>query len=93
MKPRIQLRDRKANAVALHVGVAHSSRPDEIGSADLTPDKIVRMVDDTHLIGFGVPHAKLDVVMQRRALNAGGVRGHVAKIVGKLMFVKRVEHR
>jgi len=57
------------------------------------------VIDDTHLVGFGVAHAKLDVVRRqgarRRSHDAGsrGLVGHVAKIVGHGLFVKRARRR
>ena len=98
VKARRQLGDGEADSRALDVGVAHAAGPNEVGSSDLAPHEIVRVIDHTHLIGLRVPHAKLDVVVRkddggRRCRRAGGWVGHARRIVGTIAFVKRAWQR
>src|SRR5262249_45114959 len=61
-----QVGDSKTDAGAFDVGIAHPSRADEVRAPDLAPDQIIGVIDDTHLVRFGVAHAKLDVVRWQR---------------------------
>jgi len=85
----------QADAGTLHVGVAHAARANEIRPSDLAPHEVVGVVDDSHLIGFRVSDAELDVVVRRRRRghHDGGIIGHAAKIVGRGLFVKRARRR
>jgi len=93
VKSRGHLGDRESNTSALHVGVAHPARANEVGSTDLTPDHVVRMIDDAHLVGLGVPNAELDVVVHRLERRREGFVRHSAKFVGAHSFVKREGRR
>ncbi len=45
----------------LEVTIAQASLAQILGSSDIEPDKIARVIDDTHLIGLGVVHPDLHV--------------------------------
>jgi hypothetical protein len=93
VESRRELRDGESDAGALHVGVAHAAGSDEVGPSDLAPHEIVRVIDDTHLVGFCVPNAKLDVVVRWCGHHNGGLIRHEAKIVRAGLFVKRARRR
>ena len=42
------------HAVFLHLAVGPAERPQQVGTRHLEPDEVVGIVDDAHLIGFGV---------------------------------------
>jgi len=65
MEPSRQFGYREADARSLDVGVAHAAGADEVRSADVAPDQIIRVIDHAHLVGFGVTDAKLDVVVRK----------------------------
>ena len=48
---------RQREAVGFHLAIAPAGVAQQIGAADLEPDEVVRVVDDAHLVGFGVAHA------------------------------------
>src|SRR5215831_9480463 len=79
MKPRRQLRNSEPNARALHVGVTHATRADEIGASHLTPYEIVGVVHHAHLIGLRVPDTEFHVMEQRFGAWRRRIAGHAAK--------------
>jgi hypothetical protein len=93
VESRRQLGDGESDPGALHFGVAQAARSDEVGPSDFAPHEIVRVIDDTHLVGFGVPNAKLDVVVRWCGYHNWGVIRHEAKIVRAGLFVKRARRR
>ena len=80
MKSRGQLRDGQPDAGALHVGVAQSAGPNEIGASHFAPNHVVGVIDDSHLIGLGVPNAELDVVVQRLERRRAGVDSSLGQV-------------
>src|SRR5436190_3291350 len=48
--------DGQRQAVAFHLTVAPATLAQEIGPSDLEPDQIVRVINDAHLVGFGIAH-------------------------------------
>ena len=50
--------DGQHDPLLLYLGIGHAQLADEIGAADLTPDQIVGMVRDAHLIGFHIADAE-----------------------------------
>ena len=59
----------------------------------LKPDEMIRVIDDAHLIGFGVPNTEFYVVMRQRRWIGWRRNGHLAKFVGTETFVKRARRR
>lgn len=55
-----------------HVAIADAGGAAIFGAADFHPDEIVGVVDDTHLVGFGVADAE-----------AGLVGGHAREIIAR----------
>ena len=53
--------DRKAMPFAFQVSIVDAEGAHVIGPCLLAPDEIVRMMCDTHLVGFGVPDANTDI--------------------------------
>jgi UDP-2,3-diacylglucosamine hydrolase len=48
------------DALLFELSVGGAELLDQIRAAHLTPDKVVRVIDHLHLIGFRIPHQKLD---------------------------------
>ena len=48
---------RQREALDLHLAIAPARLAQQVGAADLEPHEVVRVVDDAHLVGFGVAHA------------------------------------
>src|SRR5690606_22577414 len=46
--------DGEAEPLTLELRVAEAEPGDEVGPSDLTPDQVVRVVDDAHLVRFRV---------------------------------------
>jgi UDP-2,3-diacylglucosamine hydrolase len=75
MKPKTRLNNRQGDVLSLELGVRGAQSTNELGSADLAPDQIVRVIHHLHLIGFGVPYPEFDGV-SRAAIGLGShVRG------------------
>ncbi len=64
--------DHQQVAGAFDLGIVAAGERAETGAGELEPDEVVRMVDDTHLVGLRV--ADLDLHAGHRALGFGG--GH-----------------
>src|SRR5579872_6629290 len=45
-----------AAVVLLHVAVRKTELPQQFYPPDFEPDKVIRMIDHTHLVGLGVAH-------------------------------------
>ena len=79
-----------AIVLRFHALVLDAERAHQFHAADLEPDQIVRVVDDAHLVGFGVAHAYCRVVVfgrcpVNRALSASF---HVASPLWFAFFEK-----
>src|SRR3990172_8493928 len=49
---------KKSVVVLLHIAVRESSRPTKLGSTNFEPDKIVCIIDDSHLISFRITYTQ-----------------------------------
>ena len=56
----VRLDDRQREPRLLHLAIAPAERAQQVGARHLEPDEVVRVVDDAHLVGFGVAHAHCD---------------------------------
>jgi len=56
--PAGDLRDHEDQPSILDFPVGEAGGPAKIGASDFEPDDVVRVVDDPHLIGFLVAHAR-----------------------------------
>ena len=56
----VRLDDRQREPVGFHLAIGPARVAEQVGAADLEPDEVVRVVDDAHLVGFGVAHAHPD---------------------------------
>ena len=73
MESHAGLHDGESDILPLQLGVRSAKGSNEFRAADLTPDEIVGVIDDLHLVGLGVPHPELDVVSRPGT----GMRFHV----------------
>src|SRR5438552_15669038 len=48
----------KATVILLHLAIRKSEVPQQFDPPDLEPDEMVRMIDDPHLVSFGIAHAQ-----------------------------------
>src|SRR5262249_40810595 len=48
--------DRQRKAVRFHLTIAPPGEAQQVGASDFEPHEVVRVVDDSHLIGFSVPN-------------------------------------
>ena len=55
----LEFRDREVVTAAFQLGVRHTDRPHVFRTAAFKPHQVVGVVDDAHLIGFGVPGAQV----------------------------------
>ena len=53
----VRLDHRQRHARVFHLAIAPAERPQQVGARHLEPDEVVRVVDDAHLVGFGVADA------------------------------------
>ena len=44
----------------LEIGIRRPELPDQIGTAELAPHEIIPVMNHFHLVGLGIPDAKLD---------------------------------
>ncbi len=61
------INNREGDSTSLEVGVGRADGADEIRSTHLAPDEVVRVIDDTHLVGLAIAYAKLDDRFDRAA--------------------------
>src|SRR5690606_15002948 len=54
----VRIGDGQVHAVALELRVGPAQGTQEVRAADLAPDEVMRVVHDTHLVGFSVAHAQ-----------------------------------
>src|SRR5579884_3184360 len=52
----------KATVVSLHFAIRKPESPHQLHAADFKPDKIVRVIDHTHLVGLRIAHTKPHLV-------------------------------
>lgn len=62
-KTALRFDDGKQNSLrVLQVLIVEAARPNQFYPSDFHPDEVIGMIDDPHLIGFGISHAKADLV-------------------------------
>src|SRR5512146_2584277 len=49
----------EATVMLLHVTIRKAKLPQQFHAANLKPDEVIGVVHHTHLVGFGVAHARL----------------------------------
>ena len=87
-----RLNDRERNILLFQLGVWRAESADELSASHLTPDQIVGVIHDLHLVGLGVADPELNRVSSAASL----VRGHVGRIdkfAAMRCFVKPVPRR
>ena len=65
MIPEAGVNDRESNSLLLDIGVRRAKPANQIGSPDLAPHQVIRMIHDLHLVGLGVSHPELDLARDR----------------------------
>src|ERR1700688_1202983 len=71
---RIDDRD-EAIVFALHIFIAEAKLPHQFNPSNFEPDEVIGMVDDAHLVGFGIAHADASFIHRLRALPVDRHRG------------------
>src|SRR4029079_5831762 len=66
---------RQREAVDFHLAIVPARFAQQVGTPDFEPDEVVGVIDDAHLVGFGVAHAD-----SRRGVR-GGSRAHRGTVV------------
>ncbi|MCU1259164.1 MAG: molybdopterin synthase subunit MoaD / molybdopterin synthase subunit MoaE [Bryobacterales bacterium] len=54
--------DQEEAVLALHVAVSEAERAAEIDAGDFHPDQVIRVINDAHLVGFGVANTHTGLI-------------------------------
>src|SRR4029077_4518908 len=85
----------EAVVLLLHIFVRKPKLPEEFHTTDFEPDEMVRMIDDAHLVGFGVTHANARFIDCGERIDGGHVEfawsGHPCELHLGLRFSRNDE--